>query len=500
MAQIGSIRPPDPHGAAGPKGIIATVNLRITYFAKSGAAIWGPVNLGTFWSSVTNTGNGLSDPRAIYDPGSGRFYVIMQENLTSQSFLNVAVSRNSNPTNSGASDWYFYRLQITESPGGVPTGGDYPGLGVDYQAVYVTYNMWTLPLTSSSSSFINSQIIILNKSALTNGTLTSISGSVDTTGFSVKPVSVLGGNAPGNIAYFVETPLSTTTGVKIWAVGTPLTSPVLNSTSVTVPNNGGAPCPDAPQSGTANRLDTLAPETQGNAFWYNGAVWFCHTAGGSAGRAIVYYYKVNLNHYPSGTPTLAESGGIDGGSGVWNFQPAIGGNAQGDVCLVFSQSSSSTFPTIMYTSRAAGAGSFETPTVLKASTNQYNGSLDGTNCSMVQLRWGDYATVAADPVDGSFWVCHEWAKTPANNNWSTWWGNISARTINNIIYVDLGSAWEYPDGSAAMPFPTVKQANAVAYNGNTIRIKNGHYPDAPISFAKQLRVESTNGPATIEGP
>jgi hypothetical protein len=419
----------------------------------------------------------------------------MQENLTSQSFLNVAASRNSNPTTSGTNDWYFYRFQMTESAGGTPTGGDYPGLGVDYQAVCVTYNMYDLPLTSTSPNR-NSQFIILNKTDLNSGTLTF--ASVNASGFGIKPVSVLGGNALGNIAYFVETP--SPMSVRVWTVTAPLGSPVLNSTSVTVPNNGGAPCSGAPQSGTTTALDTLASETQGNAFWYNGSVWFCHTAGGSVGRAIVYYYKLNLNHYPSGTPTLAESGGIDGGTGVWNFQPAIGGNAQGDVCLVFSQSSSSTFPTIMYTSRAAGAASFETPTVLKASTNFYNGSPSATNCSVVQTRWGDYATVSADPLDGTFWVCHEWARNTVLDNWSTWWGNISARTMDNVIYVDLGSAWEYPDGSAAMPFPRVSQANTVAYNGNTIRIKNGHYPDAPLIFNKLLRVESQNGPATIEGP
>ena len=64
-----------------------------------------PVNLATFWSSVGNTGANLSDPKALYDPANGRFYVIMQEATSSQGFLNVAVSKNSNPASSGTSDW-----------------------------------------------------------------------------------------------------------------------------------------------------------------------------------------------------------------------------------------------------------------------------------------------------------------------------------------------------------------------------------------------------------
>jgi hypothetical protein len=116
----------------------------------------------------------------------------------------------------------------------------------------------------------------------------------------------------------------------------------------------------------------------------------------------------------------------------------------------------------------------------------------------VQLRWGDFATVAADPVDGSFWVCHEFARTPAQDDWSTWWADVSARTINNTLYVDLASTAQYPDGSASAPFPTVTQANNVAYNGNTISIKTGTYTEAPLRFDKQLLVGSQNGPSTIK--
>src|SRR5580765_1083164 len=35
---------PDVHGAAGPQGILATVNSGIAYYQKSGQLIWGPTN------------------------------------------------------------------------------------------------------------------------------------------------------------------------------------------------------------------------------------------------------------------------------------------------------------------------------------------------------------------------------------------------------------------------------------------------------------------------
>ncbi len=415
MFQTSSIRPPDPHGAAGPNGIIQTVNLRIAYYTKAGSVIWGPVDLDTFWSSVGNTGSGNSDPRAVYDPASGRFYVILQEATPTQAYLNLAVSKNSHPATSGTSDWYFYRLNVTETVGSARYGNDYPGLGVDGQAVYVTYNMYSLPF-ASSGIFRNCQIVVLNKSAINSGTGTYrqvFSPNGASSAFTLQPASVLGSGNPGNVAYFVETPLYTSTAVRIWALTNPLGSGSLTSTTVTIPSNGGIPSANAPQAGTSITVDTLAPRTQGNAFYYNGALWFCHTAGGGAGKSIVYYYKVNANNYPSGTPTLAESGGLDGGSGVWTYQPAIGGNANGDVCIVFTQSSSSSYPTIMYTSRSAAAASFDVPSVLKASPGYSNSD-----------RWGDYATVSADPADSSFWISHEWAKSTALHNWSTWWGQI----------------------------------------------------------------------------
>jgi hypothetical protein len=132
--------PPDPHGAPGPEGVLATVNLQISYYTKNGTLVWGPANLPVFF--VGNTGGGNSDPKAIFDHASRRFFVVRQENTASRFWLNVAVSRNSDPRTSGAADWITYRLDATEytatnTAGGVNYGGDYPGMAVDSQALYV---------------------------------------------------------------------------------------------------------------------------------------------------------------------------------------------------------------------------------------------------------------------------------------------------------------------------------------------------------------------------
>src|SRR5882672_907698 len=93
--------PPDPHGAAGPNGIIQVVNVQIAYWDKTGHAIWGPVPLDGIFSGVGNQSFSF-DPHALYDTLSGRFYVLLleQDSANEKSYLNLAVSKTSNPLTS----------------------------------------------------------------------------------------------------------------------------------------------------------------------------------------------------------------------------------------------------------------------------------------------------------------------------------------------------------------------------------------------------------------
>jgi len=88
----------------------------------------------------------------------------------------------------------------------------------------------------------------------------------------------------------------------------------------------------APQYGTSKRLDTISPRAMGNAFWRQGNIWFCCTAGATSSpqHAIVFYYEIATNNYPNGSPTLTLEGSVDAGGRVWNYVPAIAGNSIGD--------------------------------------------------------------------------------------------------------------------------------------------------------------------------
>src|ERR1041385_2571160 len=70
-----TLEPPDPHGAAGPNGIMQVVNTRIEYWTKSGTPIWGPRSLQSFFGRPGNAFQ--SDCKARFDPVTGRFYVLI---------------------------------------------------------------------------------------------------------------------------------------------------------------------------------------------------------------------------------------------------------------------------------------------------------------------------------------------------------------------------------------------------------------------------------------
>ncbi len=481
--------PPDPHGAPGPEGILATVNLRLTYYTKAGTVVWGPTNLSDFWSSVGNTGNGISDPKAIFDPDSRRFFVIMQENTGSRFWLNVAVSRTSDPRTNNSTAWRFYRLdgtRYTQSnpAGGVNYGGDYPGLAVDSRALYVGYNMYSFnpngSLNGSGANAGSPNLYILDKARLLNGTGNLVNLQLD--GFTLQPVTPIGGS-PGNVVYVIA---DWNTGIyRLHAIADPLGARTVSSTFINVANRGGGPSMGAPQLGSANRIDTLAGKVQGNASWRAGDLWFCATDGPAAGPSVVAYYRLSLGNWPtSGSVTVTEDN-IVGEDGFWNFQPAIGLNAAGDVAITWTRSKFDTYTVTMVAFRAAGEAAFGSPRTIKGAEAPNN---DG--------RWGDFFSVRPDPNDGSLWAVGEWTRLDTGT-WSTWWAQI--QTPAHDFFVNRNSPNpQTQDGSLAFPFTTVVGGvNAIPTHG-TLHIFGANYNEA-LTINKAVTLERYAGPAVTIG-
>src|SRR5207244_10682687 len=90
--------------------------------------------------------------------------------------------------------------------------------------------------------------------------------------------------------------------------------------------------------------------------------------------------------------------------------PSVAANANGDVVIGYTRSSSSSFPSsaVSVGTTSGGVTSFAAPQVLLAGTNTFTGS-----------RWGDYSATSPDVADpGIFWTTQEWS-TSGSNNWAT---------------------------------------------------------------------------------
>src|SRR5207248_3108631 len=101
--------PPDSMGAVGPDQILVVANGRIKAFDKVGNP--GALNASTdvfFQSVLPALSQGTSDPRAVYDRLSGRFFISMISVDTPNRIL-LAVSSGSTITGTGS--FTFFQFQ-----------------------------------------------------------------------------------------------------------------------------------------------------------------------------------------------------------------------------------------------------------------------------------------------------------------------------------------------------------------------------------------------------
>src|SRR5262245_1384640 len=150
--------PPDSMGDVGPTQILMEVNGRIKVFSKTG--VLGGLNASdsSFWASVAS---GVSDPQVRYDRLSGRWFVL---GITLESTNNkIVLAVSSGPTITNAASFTFYSFNIgTPAPADAGCFCDYPGFGIDANALYTGCNMFTC-------SFHTSAFVIRKSSVLSGG-------------------------------------------------------------------------------------------------------------------------------------------------------------------------------------------------------------------------------------------------------------------------------------------------------------------------------------------
>lgn len=476
-------RTPDPSGAVGPNHLVSVVNASIEWHTKAGVQ-QNSEALASFFSPLTPVNRDrIFDPKVIYDQYAGKFVVVALEKTdTSQgspttdpantSRILLAVSNTNDPNG----NWTYRGIDSKLRIGTTDTWADFPGLAVDAQAIYVTANMFDF--ASSPNIFQGSRLWIVSKSnpvstALVNVYDPSTAAQLrDPAGalvqaFTLQPAHMFG-TAPAGLGtllvsstYDVGGGVSNITGwrdaagnerLSVIRVDNPIGGATF--TRLFVDNIGNIHnnvfvLPLAPQSGGPNTIRTNFLRIQ-HAVWRNNVLWATETivppAGQpNAGEATAHWYQIDTTNLNS--LLLLDQGNVgaeDLGAGTHTFYPSLAVDGMGNMAIGFAASGLNIFPGAYYTTRGVGdpvAGTVRATATLKAGLGTYvRTDAGGRN------RWGDYSSMALDPVNDSFWAFNEYALRPGpkdtfgeDGRWGTAWKNFSMTggSISGKKYHDL---------------------------------------------------------------
>ena len=419
--------PPDPTLAVGPHHIVSTTNMQVAWWTKSGTMEFSQRldssgNPG-FLEDV-GAGDFTFDPKCLYDELEGRFIVMALEVYSSTAYITFAISDDSDPNGV----WYKYRTDAKTLISGSSYWVDYPGLGFDDDAYYVTGNLFGF-----SSGWGGVKYRIFDKTPLLTGAPVVYADLRD------------GGSGSVQVAHMHSTPVAPlfvsvkdSNEIRIQAITNPTTAPALHTIDVVVPsfndpfsapNLGGGSI-----STVDNRIMTADFRGQSLLAGHNTE---------ASGRNQARWYEFWPGQWPtSGSVTLLQSGNINLGTGKHTYFPAIAQNADGNTAICFARSATTEYASVWYTHREQGdaAGTMRPARELKAGEGNYSG------------RWGDYFDIAIDPTnDRTFWGIGEFAD--AGGGWRTYIGvlGIIDGQVTQIGAGSPGASGLVPTLSADVP-------------------------------------------------
>jgi Secretion system C-terminal sorting domain len=402
--------PPDVSGDVGPNHYMQMVNVRFQIWDKSGNSLLGPSSLGTIWAGFPGpwqTSLNDGDPVVLYDDLADR-WVATQFSLpnggSGPEYLLVAVSQTPDPT--GA--WYRYGFETAQFP-------DYPKFGVWSDGYYFSANRFAGGYTGTYAGALERDKMLVGDPA--NMVLFSVSPSIS---WSLLPADLDGTTPPPSGApnYFMQAHDNAfyggTDGIDIFEFSvdwvTPgnstFTGPTFFATSPFSTVNG------IPQQGTGTQLDDLSERPmqrlQYRNFGTHESMVVCQTINSGGGRAGMRWYELRN----TGSWALYQEGTYAPTDGIHRWMGSIAMNANGDISLGYSASSSSMFPEIRYTGRNDG-DPLGVMTIPEGIIHASSGSQNGLS------RWGDYTQMSVDPDGQTFWYTNEYQPSSGSFNWRT---------------------------------------------------------------------------------
>ncbi|WP_049971364.1 hypothetical protein [Haladaptatus cibarius] len=306
----------------------------------------------------------------------------------------IAVSDNSNPNGK----WHVYRIPPINNEGLV----DYPALGLDRDAIYLTQNFF--------GDVLEVTMVTLDKEAMYDGQdvtanhFTALDNpNVENVDFTVQPaLQPFSGGTDGTF-YLVDSvfPSPTASALSLWEVTNPVSDPTLDCFTVDVEEFAYPPTARQPNSDA--RIDTLGTRLM-NADYNDGSLWTAHTIqydwnGDGTAVAAIKWYEID-----TATREVVQSG-VYGDPDKSYFIPTIGSDSDSTI-ITHNVSGPDTFPRMDVAGRTADY----TPNLLEDSVVVQDGeSKYDYGEGQEVMRWGDYNGVSVDPTTGQFWTVSQYS-------------------------------------------------------------------------------------------
>jgi len=399
--------PPDANLAVGDTQVVEVVNTEFAVYDKSGALLLGPAHIHTLFTGLggmCETDDG-GDPIVFFDQIAHRWFISQLEyngNFTSN-LLCTAVSTSADATGS-------YVLYEWNFGSNLP---DYPKIGVWPDAYYFSANLFW-----RGAIFLGADACALDRNAMVAG-LPAIGVCFSSSQPSLLPASLDGSAlpSPGEPGFYVGLGSSALNiykfHVNFVTPGSSTFTGVSRSIEAYRQACGGGAC--VPQPATTTQLDTLGDRLMYRLSYRRFATYESllvnHSVQirSSSNQTGVRWYEIRN---PNGSPVVYQQSTFAPDATRYRWMGSIAQDRQGNMLLGYSAGNATLFPSIGYSGRLA------TDPVNQLQTEFVY--FFGNGSQTTYSRWGDYTSVAVDPVDDcTFWFAGEYLPATGVFNWHT---------------------------------------------------------------------------------
>jgi hypothetical protein len=470
--------PPDTNGAVGPTQYVQMVNSSVSVYSKTGTRLSGPTQINSLFAGLPGTAcanNNNGDPVVIYDRIADRWVLTQFAVPGGADGYHECIAVSTTPSATGTYYLYDYFLSPTLFQ-------DYPHFGLWPDAYYMSTHQFD---SSNGDAYAGAGVFAFERARMLAGQPAQM------VYFNLQPVNpAFGGHLPANVDgptlpppgapnYFAEVDTATdippVSAMRIWKFHVDWSNPAASTFGLNGLPNSVTPVADfarpncvnytagcVPQKGESFQLDPIGDRLMARLVYRNfgthEAMVLTHTvvASGTTMQIGPRWYEVRN---PGGTPQIFQQSTL-GPTGMtdllYRWMGSIAMDANGNIAIGYSTSSSADYPSIAYAGRLAS----DPPNTLAQGEAQLFAGLGpqhGQAFAPQFGRWGDYSGLTIDPTDDcTFWYTTEYYASP-NEVLGGWHTRIGSFKFSGCLAPPVPTPTPSPSPSGT-PSPTPSPA------------------------------------------